>query len=189
MAEVEMGDNVTETWPPRWTKPQFKATKRKTTKAARASKRRKLTKVENSEKQKVRDRDKVCRFPMCGCRTRGIALHVSHSKHRGMGGNPTGDRTQTPLMVLVCAARHRENRISIDRGTLQWRALTSAGADGPIAWDVRKDEVPKTLLRTGHNGIGGDWIELYKETPDGPSLLQSTPAAINILKWLASMEV
>lgn len=105
-------------------------------KVERALRRRSAKAGEDEGKRAVRRRDKRCRFPLCGCKRFGLALHVSHSRHKGMGGNPKGDRSQPELMVLVCSARHRENRIAIDRGTVRWRALTAAGADGPIAWDI-----------------------------------------------------
>src|SRR5216110_2341889 len=110
---------------------------------------------EDGEKRKVRGRDRYCRMPLCGCRKFRLALHVSHSRHKGMGGNPAGDRSLAALMLLVCSARHKENRIAIDRGTLRWRALTRAGANGPVAWDVDRD-----AMRVIADGRADDWIEL-----------------------------
>lgn len=127
------------TWPPRWDGPQFKH--RGSAKVARGKKRLRAAAFERGQKDLVRDRDKTCRFPLCGCKRFGLALHVSHSQHKGMGGNPTGDRSAPSRMVLVCSARHRENIVSIDQGTLCWVPLTDKGADGPIAWMVPKDTV------------------------------------------------
>ena len=112
---------------------------------------------EEAKKVDVRKRDKRCRVPLCGCKTFGLALHVSHSQHKGMGGNPAGDRSAPELMVLVCSARHRENVISIDRGTLRWRPLTKKGADGPIAWDV------DLVALHGKHGAA-NWVEVARET-------------------------
>ena len=86
--------------------------------------------------QEVRERDRKCRFPLCACGRFRLRLEVSHQKHRGMGGNPSMDRTTPESMILVCSARHKENRVSLDRGTLRWRALSDRGAEGPVAWDV-----------------------------------------------------
>lgn len=115
--------------------------------------------VENEEvrkKREVRLRDKYCRFPLCGCGKFKLALHVSHSIHKGMGGNPTGDRSDPALMVLVCSARHRENRVSIDKGTLRWEPLTERGADGLIRWLV-----DMTAVRGEHGEA--QWLEVAHE--------------------------
>lgn len=105
-------------------------------KVARAKKRFTLKTAEDKQKAKVRKRDKRCRFPLCGCKRFNLAQHVSHQHHKGMGGNPAGDRSTADQMILVCSARHKENEFAIDRGTIRWRALTDKGANGPIAWDV-----------------------------------------------------
>lgn len=125
------------------------------------------------EKKAVRRRDRVCRFPLCGCRRAGLALHVSHVQHKGAGGNPAGDRSVRDLMVLVCVMRHRESRFAIDQQTIRWRALTAKGADGPIVWEADRE----TLLRSGCTGNGpepaswatldGGWLELARESAPG----------------------
>lgn len=94
-------------------------------------------KEEDKQKAEVRKRDKYCRFPLCGCKRFQLQMHVSHKEHKGMGGNPAGDRSVPELMVYVCAARHRENPVAIDRGTVRWEPLTEEGANGPIAWYVK----------------------------------------------------
>lgn len=121
------------TWPPRWDGPQFKEPGAPS-KVLRAQKRIALKAAEDKNKAVVRKRDKTCRFPLCGCRKFQLPLEVSHSQHKGAGGNPAGDRSLPELMIYLCRARHRQNSISIDRGTLRWVALTSAGADGRIHW-------------------------------------------------------
>lgn len=142
--------------------------------------------AEDAEKKRVRGRDRFCRFPLCGCRHAGLRTEVSHSRHKGMGGNPKGDRSSADLMVLVCSARHKENRVAIDRGTLTWEPLTDAGAFGPIAWSMRQDELPKDLQDVP---IGADpWIELARETAIG--VYESlTPRQRTILKYLATMDL
>lgn len=87
-------------------------------------------------KDEVRDRDRVCRFPLCPCHRFGLFLEVSHREHKGMGGDPTGERSAPELMVLVCNWRHKESRYSIDKKTVRWVPLTDAGAKGPIAWEI-----------------------------------------------------
>jgi hypothetical protein len=91
---------------------------------------------EDAEMRYVRRRDRWCRFPLCGCAKFGLVLDVSHQRHRGMGGNPAGDRTDRSAMLLICRQRHRVGRVAIDRGTLRWEGRTLHGAEGPIAWFV-----------------------------------------------------
>jgi hypothetical protein len=148
-------------WPPRWNKPHFKEPV--SSKVQRFIKRTERDGKEQIEKRKVRNRDKFCRFPLCGCGKMKLRTEVSHSTHKGMGGNPAGDRSQAELMVLVCGARHKDNTIAIDRGTLRWRALTARGSNGPIAWDV---DIPPYLdlaeclpsTRKSH------WFEVARES-------------------------
>lgn len=107
-----------------------------TTKQARAKKRRALAALEREHKAAVRERDGGCRFPFCGCRAaaRPYVLEVSHQIHKGMGGDPTGERSTSAGMIYLCSWRHKDGPVSIDRGTLRWEALTERGADGPVRW-------------------------------------------------------
>jgi hypothetical protein len=148
---------VSGEWPPRWTEPHFKTPISK--KVVRGKKRAAAATVEKAKKLDVRTRDKTCRVPLCGCRKFNLALHVSHSQHKGMGGNPKGDRSAPELMVLVCSARHRENLVSIDRASLRWRPLTKDGANGPIAWDV-----DARCLKAGGGDYKRTWVEVARET-------------------------
>jgi hypothetical protein len=109
-----------------------------------------LARQERANKARARRRDRRCRFPLCPCAGYGLALEVSHLVHKGMGGDPTGERSQPEGMVLLCHWRHKESRWSIDKGTLRWRPLTDRGADGLIAWDIK---------------AMGHWLELAKEVP------------------------
>ncbi len=108
----------------------------------RAAKRRKIDAGELGAMQDARGRDEYCRFPLCGCRATGMIprsfggfdSEVSHAKHRGMGGNPEGDRTVPALLLLVCNWRHKLSKFSIDQKTIRWVPLTADGANGPIRW-------------------------------------------------------
>ncbi len=121
------------TWPPRWTEPQFKSGV--SSKIEKAKRKLDAKAHELKEKAKVRTRDKKCRFPLCGCKKIKLALEVSHClRHKGMGGNPKGDRSMADQMIYVCNARHRANRYAIDRGTLEVRPLTDRGTEGPVEW-------------------------------------------------------
>jgi hypothetical protein len=104
------------TFPRRVNGPMFKDSAKAPKVARRVRKtlaRRLIENEEERHKREVRLRDRYCRFPLCECRKFGLALHVSHSRHKGAGGNPKGDRSLPELMVLIDAARHRENRMSI----------------------------------------------------------------------------
>jgi len=95
---------------------------------------------EESEKAKVRRRDKGCRFPLCGCRRLGLALkaspEVSHDKHKAMGGNPSGDRSMAAGMIQLCKHRHQDGFISRHKGGLRVVFLTDQGFNGPVEWQI-----------------------------------------------------
>jgi hypothetical protein len=97
-------------------------------------------KHERDQKADVRRRDRGCRFPLCGCRRLGLSLEarqeVSHDKHKGIGGNPAGDRSVAALMVQLCLHRHQDSRISRHKGTMRARALTRHGYNGPVIWEA-----------------------------------------------------
>lgn len=145
-------------------------------KVARALKRMDAKAKEDKEKGKVRKRDKRCRFPMCGCKKFHLRLDVSHKEHKGMGGNRTGDRSQPEKMIYVCSARHRENRFSIDRGTIEWRPLTIDGANGPVAWYADVDT----------QGLG--FAELGISTTDGWFLL-ATERSIGVYEPVSDLQL
>lgn len=128
-----MSDVEDDTFPRRWTGSNFKHDQPNRKVVERQDKLALVAK-ERKAKEQVRKRDKSCRFPMCQCKKYRRHSEVSHSVHKGMGGNPAGDRSTPSLMVLLCPFRHKENRYSIDRGLLKWEPLTDQGADGPIRW-------------------------------------------------------
>lgn len=144
-----------------WKKPS--ATKRKITKLKG---RRELKTREDTNKGRVRRRDRFCRFPLCGCRKLGLKLdarqEVSHQKHKGMGGDPTGDRSLPELMLYLCKHRHQDGAVSIHKGTLRARPLTAAGTNGPIAWDVDSETLFPGLYRNIVKEAR--WFEAARET-------------------------
>lgn len=162
----------------------------------RAAKRRQRKAGEIERMQAARARDVYCRFPVCGCRTGarpGVvsAAEVSHQKHRGMGGNPSGDRTVPALLVLICNWRHKLAKFSIDRGGIRWEPLTPAGADGPIRWLIDAEAMQGAAL--SEIGIllairpdDGGWVELARETAPH-EYAPMTEAQTAILEWLAEM--
>jgi hypothetical protein len=169
------------TWPPRWEKPHFKTPLSR--KVVRVLKRRAAATLEETEKAKVRRRDRYCRFPLCGCGKMKLALAVCHSEHKGIGGNPAGDRSQAALMIYLCSARHRENAISWDRGTIRIRPLTDQLFAGPCAWDV---DLPRSIEAMKKNERR--WVEVARER----SLHVFEPFTLHqetVLKRLAEMTV
>jgi hypothetical protein len=133
--------------------------------------------LEDKNKQQVRKRDRYCRFPHCPCRNVNLLQAVAHLQHKGAGGNPKGDRSIPSRMILLCSARHRENIISLDRGTVRIRPLERGkGTGGPCAFDVDLRAFPLGR-RESRRPL---WIEIGRETsihvlepigPDAQSLL------------------
>lgn len=119
----------------------------------RAAKAGRLKRAENKNKQIVRERDRKCRFPLCPCHRFGLFLEVSHCEHKGMGGDPTGERSLPERMIYVCNWRHKESPVSIDKKKLRAMPLTAAGTDGPVAWEARVDD---------------EWTELARERVGWP---------------------
>jgi len=117
---------------------------------------------ERYAKARVRKRDRFCRFPLCGCRRLGLALkaspEVSHNRHKGAGGNPTGDRSLASGLILLCRHRHQDGAVSRHAGTLRAVALTAEGMNGPIAWVVDASAVYPELKPFE---IG--WFEIARE--------------------------
>jgi len=94
--------------------------------------------------------DYACRFPRCFCHRQKIAPAVAHLDHKGMGGNPAGDRSDDRLLICLCPARHRESRISLDAGSMKVRPLTKLGTRGRCEFYVdlnALDKVPAAPKR------------------------------------------
>jgi hypothetical protein len=131
---------------------------------------------EDVEKAAVRRRDRLCRFPLCGCRKLGLRREVSHDAHKGMGGNPAGDRSDRRTMVLLCVHRHQHGAVSRHKGTLRAAYLTAKGYEGPVAWWVDLSEV----------GQPPAWLEVARESAPG-QLEPLTETQATILETLAKM--
>lgn len=79
---------------------------------------------------KVRD-GWQCRFPNCEFRAKELPIDVCHERHRGIGGNPTGDRTDRRYLISYCRIHHgMYDRHEIDHEHL----APLKGADGPCAF-------------------------------------------------------
>lgn len=145
-------------------------------KAEHAARRKKIA-DELAEKRKVRRRDKVCRFPLCGCRALKLRLEASHDFHKGMGSK--NGVSIAPLMVLLCVHRHQDGKISRHKGTLRSVYLTPDQHDGPVAWLVDAASM---------GGKGGGWIEVARES--APGILEPLEAwQREMLTELAEMDL
>jgi len=142
----------------------------------------------DASKRVVKARDKGCRFPLCGCRRLRLRLEVSHRAHQGAGGNPAEDRNDAANLLLVCAERHKDNPISLDRHTLQWEPLTADGAKGPIVWFL---DIAMYAYLTGQatqRPVGPTWFEVAAERQAG-TVGPLSPRQTAVLQQLALMEI
>lgn len=82
-----------------------------------------------------------CRFPRCSYK--GLIVEVAHFDHRGMGGNPSGDKTQRDLLICLCVRHHDQfdgralPQISIDPVPVV--GGVRRGTDGPCVFYVRDE--------------------------------------------------
>lgn len=146
--------------------PKPTSTARKIEKAQR----RKLAKnLEESAKREVRRRDRGCRFPLCGCRRLGLQLmtqpEVSHDRHKGMGGNPAGDRSTPEGLIQLCKHRHQDAPISRHKGTLRIVAINKRlGFKGPVRFDV---DVSVWSRRASPDFLRPHWRTVAREDAPG----------------------
>ncbi len=174
-----------------WDGPQWK-TKTKTAKKLRAKRARRLKRSERAEKADVRKRDKHCRFPRCGCRRVGgmkAVPTVSHQEHKGMGGDPKGQRSIAELMILLCKWRHQDAPFSQHKQTLRAVFLTDENFNGPIAWMINWGALQQKLLPAQERSpVVDDWRELARETAIN-EFEPFTDWQEEVLDELAGMEV
>lgn len=85
---------------------------------------------------RVRDGN-VCRWPRCEFMRHKPTVDVCHLTHRGMGGNPAGDRTQRHLLVTLCRPHHGmfDDTCEIDIEPMD----SARGADGPLCFYKRSE--------------------------------------------------
>lgn len=184
---------------PAWMKPE-----KGTAKAERRATKRGRRATETTHKDSVRHRDhKRCRFPLCGCYRRRLRLEVSHDRHKGIGGNPKGDRSLPPGLILMCWHRHQTGAFSRHKMTIRNVYLTDEGNDGPVAWEIKRteflDELAIAVYRRNDQKAREliaylellhpeDWIELAREE----SIQRLEPLQSwqrEALEFLARMEV
>ena len=123
-------------WPPRFAKPVPK--QRGAAVLERLEKRKVTKSAEEAEKRKVRQRDRVCRWPRCQHVKDDVRLEVSHLVSKGMGGDK-GIRSTADQMVLLCYLHHQGPE-SLHSADLFIEAETERGSDGALAfWKLDAD--------------------------------------------------
>jgi len=101
----------------------------------RKQRRSEIVKREQQIMSQAKKRDgNVCRFPMC--RHKSLRIETAHFHHRGIGGDPSGDRTQLPILVTLCVAHHGQYDACLIDVQPQDSAL---GANGPLDFFVRTE--------------------------------------------------
>lgn len=94
-----------------------------------------IVKTEQKIMREAKRRDgNVCRFPMC--RHKSLPIDPAHIIHRGMGGNPKGDRTKTALIVSLCRIHHGQFDACLINVQPQDPTL---GANGPMDFFIRSE--------------------------------------------------
>lgn len=90
-----------------------------TARKAKAKRRRRVVTREQTIMRQARVRDRSrCQAVMSSGVCWGL-VDVCHRRHRGMGGNPKGDRTV--LADLICLCRHHHQML--DSGRLHWEDI------------------------------------------------------------------
>lgn len=87
-------------------------------------------------REAVRLDGKKCRNPRCQTRSKRIPVDPCHLRHRGMGGNPTGDRTTIETVIALCRVCHG----LYDSTVLDIEPLTPRGLRGACAWYLTDPE-------------------------------------------------
>lgn len=97
-----------------------------------ATKRRDRKALEDATMRAAKDRDgHRCRFPWC--QFRHLRVEACHEVHRGMGGNPKGDRTTRAALITFCIRHHQ----AWDHAEFDARPMTPQGFDGPVEFYER----------------------------------------------------
>jgi hypothetical protein len=107
----------------------------------RGRERRKAIKAhEDAEKEKVRRRDRICRWPHCAnCRLFRPRLECAHLVAKGMGGD-AGLRSDAKDMVLLDFLTHQSGTLSLEQHGRHIVVLDAdRGADGPLEFWQQDD--------------------------------------------------
>lgn len=89
--------------------------------------------AEDKAMREAKKRDgNTCRVPGCEHMPKKPRIECAHLEHRGMGGNPSGDRTQIEKLIALCFIHHAEFDKQM---TLDFHPVDPLkGTNGPCAW-------------------------------------------------------
>lgn len=154
----------------------------------RASKKRRTKAIELENMRQVRSEDGYCRFPLCGCYQPQPHLwsiwlkpEVAHLDHRGMGGNPAGDKSDVKLLITVCNWRHKIDKFSLDKKTIKCEPMTDMGTRGPVRWLVNVEALRDVMPV----GCASEWLVIAEEVR--PHLTQPLSDCMPVLRYLREM--
>lgn len=96
---------------------------------------RKLAEEAVMAEAKRRDGNK-CRWPRCSYK---LLVGAAHMDHRGMGGNPSGDKTERHKLIALCLRHHDQfdGRTVPDVDIVPVSA--EQGTDGPCSYFQRSE--------------------------------------------------
>lgn len=117
---------------------------------ARRARRAELTKHEAAEMDAAKKRDRGCRWPGCPFVRMNLTLHAAHLVHRGMGGNPAGDRTTRAGLITFCSRHHG----MFDRVDIDVLPRTERGTDGPCDYYVTSPHTGRLEILYSESSIG-----------------------------------
>lgn len=80
--------------------------------------------------------ERRCRVPRCEFAGKTLPIDPCHLIHRGMGGNPKGDRTTRDSVIALCRVHHGR----LDAGLLEIDPLTPKGTDGVCDYRAFNEE-------------------------------------------------
>jgi hypothetical protein len=102
---------------------------------ARRQKTAERVKAEQKAMREAKQRDsQTCRRPRC--QHKKLPVDACHMRHRGMGGNPKGDRTTRATVISLCRIDHG----LYDAGDLWIEPLTAQDFDGPCEFYEKHQE-------------------------------------------------
>lgn len=128
-----------------------------------------VIKTEAANKRTAKARDKHrCRFPLCRCSKIGYRLESAHGFHKGMGGDPAGNRSEVDNLITFCIHRHQFGSISLHKGTLRVVPLTARGFSGACEFVVdvsaMTGAVEATWMAVGRESAVGVFDGTYYES-------------------------
>lgn len=112
----------------------------------RRQRRKEIRAFEDSEKDKVRRRDRICRWPFCAnCKAFKPRLEVAHLRAKGFGGDHS-TRSAAHQMILLDYLTHQGGTSSLEQHGRRIEPLTPLGTDGPCEFWQTDDHGQEFLV-------------------------------------------